>query len=230
VPDGAGGWRVAEPNLGFPSGKLKTILIDLAGLFEPGGPRRLRLATNLEVYWDAFGWALRAPEASLAIHRLLPDTARLRYRGFSVVSEADRSSPELPDYDRLAGTVPAWRDLVGYHTRHGDVLELLTAIDDRYVIMNAGDELVLAFPVPEPPPERWRRDFVLIGDGWVKDGDYNTSFSKTVLPLPLHGEPVYTTPPGRLEDDPAYRLHPEDWQRYHTRYVTPRRFHDAFSR
>jgi serine/threonine-protein kinase len=23
---------------------------------------------------------------------------------------------------------------------------------------------------------------------------------------------------------------PEDWQRYHTRYVTPRRFHDAFSR
>ena len=31
-----------------------------------------------------------------------------------------------------------------------------------------------------------RRDFVLIGDGWEKDGDYNTAYSQTVLPLPTH--------------------------------------------
>ena len=71
------------------------------------------------------------------------------------------------------------------------------------------------------------RDFVLIGDGWNKDGDYNTTFSMTVLPLPAHDRPDYTTPPGHLEDDPVYRRHAQDWQHYHTRYITPQRFHEA---
>ncbi|GIV57640.1 MAG: hypothetical protein KatS3mg042_0553 [Rhodothermaceae bacterium] len=227
VPDGQGGWRTLHPDLGFPSGKEKTILIDLDGAFAPGVPRRVRLHTNLEVYWDAFFWAEQRPDAPLRTTRLAPDTADLRYRGFSVVTEADRSSPELPDYERLKGTVPVWRDLEGYYTRFGDVRELLEQVDDRYVIMNAGDEMVFRFAAPPPPPEGWRRDFVLIGDGWVKDGDYNTAFSKTVLPLPSHDNPDYTTPPTTLEDDPVYRRHAADWQTYHTRYVTPRAFHHA---
>jgi hypothetical protein len=161
------------------------------------------------------------------MQRLNPHTAELRYRGFSVVQAADRSSPELPQYDALEGTAPRWRDLIGYYTRFGDVRELLQAVDDRYVILNAGDELVLRFVAPPPPPAGWRRAFVLVSDGWNKDGDYNTTFSKTVLPLPAHDQPEYTTPPGDLEDDPVYRRHPEDWQRYHTRYVTPQRFQRA---
>ena len=227
VPDGRGGWTTVHPNLGFPSGKEKTILIDLEGVFPPGAPHRVRLHTNLEIYWDALAWAEKRPDAALRMQRLAPETAELRYRGFSEVTEADRSSPELPDYETLAGTSPVWRDLVGYYTRFGDVRELLAEVDDRYVIMNAGDEMVFRFPAPPPPPEGWTRDFVLIGDGWVKDGDYNTAFSKTVLPLPAHDRPDYTTPPGRLEDDPVYLRHPEDWQTYHTRYVTPRRFYEA---
>ena len=71
------------------------------------------------------------------------------------------------------------------------------------------------------PPPGWKRDFVFISDGWEKDGNVNTSFPTTVLPLPYHGQQDYSTPPGGLEEDPAYRLHPEDWQLYHTRYVTP---------
>ena len=47
----------------------------------------------------------------------------------------------------------------------------------------------LSFTGAAAPAKGWTRDFVLIGDGWVKDGDYNTSFSKTVLPLPAHGRP-----------------------------------------
>jgi hypothetical protein len=34
----------------------------------------------------------------------------------------------------------------------------------------------------------------------------------------------------RLEDDPVYQRHPQDWREYHTRYVSPRSFHDALSR
>ena len=104
--------------------------------------------------------------------------------------------------------------------------ELLAGVDDRYVIMNAGDELRLRFPEQPAPKPGWQRDFVLIGDGWEKDGDYNTSFSETVLPLPSHDRPDYGAPRASrvLEDDPVYRRHQDDWRRYHTRYVTP----DAF--
>jgi hypothetical protein len=100
------------------------------------------------------------------------------------------------------------------------VKELLSSTDDRYVIMNAGDELRLSFAAPSPPPSGWARDFVLIGDGWVKDGDYNTSFSKTVLPLPAHGRPEYTgSHEMPLESDPVYQRHAADWQTFHTRFV-----------
>ena len=88
--------------------------------------------------------------------------------------------------------------------------------------MNGGDELSLRFPVPAPPPVGWRRDFVLIGDGWVKDGDFNTIHSKTVGPLPSHDRAEYRlTDSTVLEDDPVYRRHPKDWHTYHTRFVTP---------
>ena len=231
VSDGQGGWRTVHPNLGFPAGKTKTVLIDLtdalAAPSDRAGSLRLRLHTNLEIFWDALAWTTGQPEAETKTLRLAPNVANLRYRGFSETYVADAFSPELPVYDELAGTAQLWRDLVGYHTRFGDVRELLETVDDRYVIMNAGDEMTFRFEAPPPPPDGWTRDFVMIGDGWVKDGDYNTGFSKTVLPLPSHDDPAYATPPGRLEDDPVYRRFPDDWARYHTRYVTPERFHTA---
>ncbi|MDE3257110.1 MAG: FG-GAP-like repeat-containing protein [Gemmatimonadota bacterium] len=212
-----GTWETVKPDLGFPAGKFKTITIDLAGVKSS----RLRLRTNLEIYWDWLAWAERADGAQLQTHRVRSRTAALRGRGFSEISHPDRRSPDVPLYSAPANTAPRWWDLRGYHTRFGDVRPLLAVVDDRYVIMNAGDELVLSFPDPGPPPDGWVRDFVLMGDGWVKDGDYNTAFSGTVLPLPSHAWSSYETPPGRLEDDPVYRRNPMDWQEYHTRYVTP---------
>jgi hypothetical protein len=107
------------------------------------------------------------------------------------------------------------------------VRELLLRADDRYVIMNAGDEMSFRFAEQPPPQSGWVRDYVIIGDGWIKDGDYNSTFSKTVLPLPFHAKNQYITPAGRLEDEVVYRQHPEDWQNYHTRYVTPDVFQNA---
>ena len=225
VADGRDGWAVANPDLGFPSGKNKTILVDLKGVFKPGAPRRLRLRTNMEVYWDALEWA-GAPtgEQQAVVKSLAPLNAELRYRGFSEMSSASPSSPETPDYGRIAATGQRWRDLVGYYTRFGDVRELLAETDDRVVIANAGDELLLRFAEQPPPPPGWARDYVLAGNGWIKDGDYNSEFSKTVLPLPSRDREYYTTAPTRLEDDPVYRRHPQDWQNFHTRYVTPHVF------
>ncbi|HEU4506796.1 MAG TPA: FG-GAP-like repeat-containing protein [Pyrinomonadaceae bacterium] len=227
VPDGKGGWEVVRPNLGFPAGRNKICLFDLTNVFRSGTPRRLRLRTTLEVYWDSLEWATGLPDAAPKITRLNPDTADLHHRGYSVINQTDDSSPQIPDYNRLSSSKQIWRDLIGYYTRFGDVRELLMRADDRYVIMNAGDEMTFRFAAPPAPPAGWVRDYVVAGDGWIKDGDYNSTFSKTVLPLPYHAKNEYITPPGRLEDEWVYRRFPEDWQNYHTRYVTPDTFQNA---
>ena len=134
------------------------------------------------------------------------------------------TSPELAHYDTLARTGQQWRNLEGYYTRYGDVRELLEKIDDRIVIAGSGDELRMRFPAPPPPQAGWTRDFIFIGDGWMKEGDYNFKFSKTVLPLPRHSMRTYTVPLLPLEQDQTYLLQPSDWQRFHTRYVTPEPF------
>jgi len=280
TPDAQGRWSVRKQDLGFPEGKVKTIVLRIDDVFQPNAPRRLRLRTNLEIYWEALQWAVGLQEktgkekpgkeetdkekadeakieqeqseleisnfgsakrnitqqetlqqetlqqeAMLRMVRLPARTAELRYRGFSEIRSKDASSPELPvSYEHIDRMGQKWRDLIGYYTQHGDIKELLEGVDDRYVIMNAGDEICLTFDVPPPPPPGWVRDFVLIGDGWVKDGNYNTTFSKTVLPLPSHAVNDYVTPPKTLEEDPVYQQHAADWQTYHTRYVVP----DAF--
>jgi hypothetical protein len=190
------------------------------------GPRVLRLSTNLEIYWDRLGWATGLPDVHPETRRLDLGSATLRARGYSITSQEGPAAPERPRYT-LAGTTPRWLDLEGYYTRFGDVRELLRAVDDRYVIMNAGDELQLTFPALPPPRAGLVRDFVMIADGWVKDGDYNTTFSRTVLPLPTHAHPRYDQPPRELEDDPVYRAHPSDFEIYHTRYVSQEAARDA---
>jgi hypothetical protein len=92
--------------------------------------------------------------------------------------------------------------------------------------MNAGDELVLKFPALPAPQVGYRRDFVLIGNGWIKDGDLNSVFSKTLLPLPTRASNDYSKPPTTLENDPVYRKNKGDWFNFHTRYVSS----DAFRR
>jgi tetratricopeptide (TPR) repeat protein len=227
VPDSNGGWVTVRPNLGFPAGRKKICLFDLANVFRPGAARRLRLRTNLEIFWDSIEWAKGISDTRSTPVRLNPVVADLHYRGYSVIDKPNSSSPEVPLYNQMSSSKQVWRDLVGYYTRFGDVRELLGKIDDRYVIMNAGDEMSLRFAAQPPQPTGWVRDYVFMGDGWIKDGDYNSTFSKTVLPLPYHAKQEYTTTPGRLEDEWVYRRYPEDWQKYHTRYVTPDVFKNA---
>jgi tetratricopeptide (TPR) repeat protein len=227
VPGVHGGWVVVRPNLGFPAGRNKICLIDLTGIFPPRMPHELRLRTNLEIYWDQIQWAQGLPASPLKVARLTAATADLHYRGFSAIQQPNSSSPEIPDYNHLAGTTQRWRDLTGYYTRYGDVRELLAGTDDRYVIMNAGDELSLRFPQQPPPPAGWVRDYVIAGDGWIKDGDYNSTYSQSVQPLPYHARKAYNTAPGRLEDEWVYRRFSNDWQTYQTRYVTSDAFRNA---
>jgi len=227
VPDGRGGWRTARTGLGFPEGKNKTILIDLDGLFKPGQPRQIRLRTNLELYWDWMATATEIPGAKVEKRVIDPTVADLRYHGFNKTIQPSHSSPEVPDYGRLASVGQQWRDMEGFYTRFGDVRPLLANVDDRYVIMNAGDEINLRFPEASPVATGMVRDYVMIGDGWGKDCDINSGYSKAVLPLPSHADLAYNHQVKSLYDDPVYKAHAKDWVDYQTRYVSPQPFRTA---
>ena len=107
-----------------------------------------------------------------------------------------------------------WNPTPGRYTRYGDVAELLATVDDRFVVMGSGDEVSLSFDAQAlpPPPAGWRRDFLLVVDGWAKDGDANTAHSQTVGPLPYHGMPQYPyDEPHAYPDTPEHRLYQEHY-------------------
>ena len=57
-----------------------------------------------------------------------------------------------------------------------------------------------------------KRDFLLLVDGWAKDGDYNTAFSQSVEPLPFHAMASYPYPAAqRFPDDAAHREYREQY-------------------
>ncbi len=221
VPDRNGRWQIAAANLGVPAGREKTVVIDVSKLFMPGAQRKLRLRTNLEIYWDRLAWAAGVPESAGHFETVSLASADLRPRGFSEISHASPRSPEIPSYDVIAASGNRWAAIEGYYTRFGDVRPLLANSDGRFVIAGSGDELRLRFKEISPAPPGYTRDFVFIGDGWMKEGDYSFGHSKRLLPLPYRGMKYYDAPLTDLEQDRAYRLHPSDWQEFHTRYISP---------
>ncbi|HME11192.1 MAG TPA: hypothetical protein VKG25_29315, partial [Bryobacteraceae bacterium] len=141
----------------------------------------------------------------------------LHFRGFSKVTiHPERKQPEKFDYSVVSDTT-MWNPTPGLYTRYGDVAPLLTRVDDRLMIMGSGDEVTLRFNASNLPPlpTGWKRDFLLLVDGWAKDADANTAFSQSVLPLPFHGMSSYPYPAG--QSYPHDHAH-EDYQReYNTR-------------
>jgi hypothetical protein len=227
VPDGRGGWRPAA-DVGLPAGKNKTVVVDLSGKLNAADPR-VRITTTMEIYWDHIFYTSGPQKVPLRAHTLAPVWTDLHYRGFSAVVQADRTQPHWFDYDRV-DRAPHWRDQGGFFTRGGGVTPLLRAIDDEYVIMNAGDELLIQFDGRRLPPlpAGWVRDFFLVTDGWDKDADINTLASQQVEPLPFHGMTHY--PPTGAEHYPDTPVHNRYRREYNTRWVSPRLFLDALKR
>ena len=212
-------WVTVTGSVGFPMGKDKTVITDLSGKFL-SEDHRIRIRTNMEIYWDQIFFAEDLPGAPVVKNVLSPSGADLHYRGFSEpFRKGSRYGPHWFDYS-VVEKGPKWRDLTGNYTRFGDVLPLLSESDNKYIITNAGDETTVSFNAEELPPlaKGWKRDFLIRSVGWVKDGDLNTAFGNTVLPLPFHGMKSY--PPSESDTYPDSPEMQKYNREYNTRVVT----------
>jgi len=200
-----GEWQVALPQMGFPAGLPKTLAVDLTGLFPREDDRRIRIVTSMRIYWDRIRFGIVDPGAALRTTPLEAETAEVRFHGYPAPVSADGRPPFGYDYAAAAATA-GWKDFEGAFTRYGEVSELLTAIDDRYVTLRHGDEIALEFAAAALPPlpAGWTRDYLVYADGFGKDMDVNSARPDRVEPLPYHAMSAYPPPPGELPPlDPA---------------------------
>jgi tetratricopeptide (TPR) repeat protein len=224
-----GEWETVTENLGFPMGKDKTVIADLSGKFL-SADHRIRIRTNMEIYWDYIFFSDNVSNAPVVSTILNPVAADLHYRGFShSYRKGGRYGPHWFDYSSVDKAVK-WRDLSGNYTRYGDVLPLLKKSDNKYIISNAGDETSVEFDSRVLPEltKGWKRDFLIHTVGWVKDGDINTALGSTVLPLPFHGMKSY--PPSASDIYPKDDEHQKYLKDYNTRVVTSDDFRNALKK
>lgn len=226
VINSSGQWQDVQTEMSFPMGKDKTVIVSLRDKFL-SKDRRIRIRTNMEIYWDEIFFADIKEDSQLLTQSIPVIKADLHYRGFSATyRKGGRYGPHWFDYDSV-DTSKKWRDLTGNYTRYGEVKPLLFEADNQYVISNAGDEMSLEFDASALPQLKkgWKRDFLIHSVGWVKDGDFNTAAGHTVEPLPYHGMPAY--PPAKDENyplDPGLKSYQEE---YNTRLVSHEDFQNA---
>lgn len=217
VSDKAGRWETIIENISFPAGKNKICVIDLSNKF-PTDDFRIRIRTNMQVYWDQIFFTTGPENTQIETVTLEPVEANLDYRGFSRLYRKGQNGPHWFDYNDVSPD-HKWRDLVGLYTRYGDVRSLLLEADDQFVILNAGDEISVEFDAAGLPTLKagWTRNFLVYSDGWIKDGDLNTAHGRTVEPLPFQAMSQY--PYGENEHYPRDKQHMEFLKNYLTRRV-----------
>ena len=147
----------AGPPVGFPAGKTKTMVVDVAPILDRDDPR-------LRVFDDAAPLLGRDPRS-----RSTPTTRRSRCTTLEpsrrealaarlqrAARDARRTSRPPNGPSASTGTrsahEPRWNQHPGLYTRYGDVPRLVDAVDDRFVILGAGDALTLRFDARGVPP------------------------------------------------------------------------------
>jgi Flp pilus assembly protein TadD len=213
-----GQWVTAIEQMGFPAGLPKTLTVDLTDVFRREDDRRVRIVTSMRIYWDRVRFAVLEEEPRMEVTTLPASSARLSFHGYPRPVSADGKVPFGYDYADAAQTAE-WKDFQGAFTRYGAVDELLSDVDDRYVIARHGDQVAVAFDATALPPlqDGWVRDYLLFADGFGKDMDLNSGGPDRVEPLPFHAMSSYPPPAEESTLTDAERL---DWiRRWNTRHV-----------
>lgn len=202
----SGKWVRVVDDMGFPAGLSRTMVADLTGKL-PEGTRFIRITTNLRVYWDRIRVDNSPAELAYKMTEVPMANATLGFRGYPKVVEGNPVDDLTYIYEDVSATGPYARQM-GNYTRYGDVKDLLTATDDKFVIFGSGDEITVDFDPSDLPPvaEGWVRDYFLYADGFAKDMDFYAAYGDTVSPMPFHTTFPYPYPPGVVYPDDKEHL------------------------
>jgi tetratricopeptide (TPR) repeat protein len=198
-----GKWARVIDDIGFPAGGPRTMTADLTGKL-PAGTRKIRITTNLQVYWDSIlidrtqqhrikeiprpageNAGLR-DDAAFRTFEIPLAHANLQFHGYPLKIEGTPPGNVNYIYEKTSATGPYTRP-AGRYTRYGDVLPLLTSLDDKLVVFGSGDEVQLDFDPSNVPalPEGWVRDYFFAANGYEKDMDFYAAEGNFVAPLPF---------------------------------------------
>lgn len=217
-----GSWKRIVDDMGFPAGLPRTIVVDLTGKL-PAGARKIRITTNLQIYWDRIRVdnghdalsQVRRTEVPLAM-------AHLAFRGYPKQVEGATPGDLTYDYNQISATGPfLWAR--GEYTRYGDVTPLLGKIDNRYVIFGTGEEIDAEFSAVGLPelPQGWTRDYFFYANGFVKDMDWWEASPFTVAQMPFQQMSQYPYPAS--EHYPETRDADRYWLEWNSRWETGNR-------
>ena len=211
MPNGT--WKTIIEDMGFPAGLPRTIVVDLTGKLPPH-VRRIRMRTNLQIYWDQI-LVDNGPDAtpSKRATELPLASATVAFRGYPQQIDGEIPGDLTYDYQRISSTGPfQWGR--GSYTRYGAVTTLLRQRDDEYVIFGSGDEIDAEFSdaaLPALPPH-WKRDYLFYANGYVKDMDFYEALPFTVAQLPFHKMSSYPYPSSEhFPEDRGIQAYRLDW-------------------
>ena len=196
-----GHWVRVVDDLGFPAGGARTMTADLTGKL-PIGTRKIRLTTNLQIYWDSILISRTDQKQSARLTDVPLVRADLSFHGFPLKIEGTPPGNVQYIYEKVSATGPYTRP-AGAYTRYGDVMPLLTAVDDKFAVFGSGDEVALDFDPARLPavPAGWVRDYFFVANGYEKDMDFYAYQGDRVAPLPFREMGAYPYPGKSFPDD-----------------------------
>ncbi|HZV81563.1 MAG TPA: putative Ig domain-containing protein, partial [Geobacteraceae bacterium] len=213
VVDGNGAW-VKVKTIGMPAGDMKRMVVDLSNLFLSSDYRiRVNFGVRKTTLWviDRIRLDDSAPIA-FTTQELSASSADLQSGGQAIT---EMSTPQHRIH--VGDNLPVKPNFYGYgnFTRYGEVKDLLTQRDDKFVLMNYADKLELKFPALPAPQAGINRVFMIKADLYYKEfKDY-----KYLDPLPFHGMSDY--PPPAPEAYPTDEDHNQYRLLYNTRVFSP---------
>jgi tetratricopeptide (TPR) repeat protein len=217
-----GKWVRVIDDMGFPAGGPRTMTADLTGKL-PVGTQKIRITTNLQIYWDNILVNRTAQnQEKTQSPRLTPVPlvhADLASHGFPLKIEGTPPGNVQYIYEKVSATGPYTRP-AGTYTRYGDALPLLTALDDKLVVFGSGDEVRLDFDPAKLPalPNGWVRDYFFAANGYEKDMDFYAAEGNFVAPLPFLRMGDYPYAPGK--SFPLDDAHVNYLLEYNTRHMS----------
>lgn len=213
--DAHGKWVRVVDDMGFPAGLERTMVADLTGKL-PAGTRRIRIVTNLKIYWDAIRIDQTADPQEIRVSEVPLAHAGLDFLGYPREIRLQPASDTTYSFTQRSMTGPYAR-AAGNYTRYGDVYDLLRTSDDRFAVFGSGEGVNLDFDPKSLAtlPAGWVRDYFFYADGFEKDLDFYAAEAFTVGPLPRHSLLPYPYPEGK--DYPTDTEHLNYQLEYNTR-------------